>query len=425
MRHRTGSVKLHFVESLTILRLLLAVLAFGLGLLGFFKAPLGSLWKPAVAATEWGHVLAIGPLLVLLLPGGVGASDRIASVLAVLAALLLLSSLGRAFGYVRGLEVSFARAFGPIQARGLPGAPARPAPLVPGDLLSVSTPAVVPTRHLYRELDGHALHLDLYRSADASQPQPLVVVIHGGSWNSGDSTQLGWLNGYLASRGLTVAAINYRLAPRHSFPAQPEDVLAALKWLQENASRLGSDPSRIALLGRSAGGQLALLAAYTARDPAIRAVVGLYPPTDLNWGWDNPTNPLVMDSPKTLREYLGGTPAQVQERFDAASPVRFVNPGTPPTLLIHGTRDELVPAEHSRRLVQQLEQARVPHLWIELPWATHGCDANPAGPGGQITTWAVERFLTAAFQDAPLKAAATSSTARGDSRLSSRGVVDD
>ncbi|WP_158502015.1 alpha/beta hydrolase [Vitiosangium sp. GDMCC 1.1324] len=389
------------MELLTTLRLLLAVLLFGVGLLGLFKAPLGSLWKPAVAATEWGHVLAVGPLLVLLLPGGAGVSDRIASGLAVLAALLLLSSLGRAFGYVKGLETSFARTFGPIQPPAPPEAPARPAPLVLGDLLSISTPAVVPTRHLYREIDGQALHLDVYRSAGATQPQPLVVVIHGGSWNSGDSTQLAWLNGYLAARGLTVAAINYRLAPRHTFPAQPDDVRAAVKWLQENASRLGIDATRIAFLGRSAGGQLALLAAYTLQEPAIRAVVALYPPTDLNWGWVNPTNPLVMDSPKTLSEYLGGTPAQVQERFDAGSPIDFVNPETPPTLLIHGTRDELVFAEQSRRLARRLEQARVPHLCLELPWGTHGCDANPAGPGGQITTWAVERFLAAAFQDAP------------------------
>jgi acetyl esterase/lipase len=93
-----------------------------------------------------------------------------------------------------------------------------------------------------------------------------------------------------------------------------------------------------------------------------------------------------------------------QERFDAGSPIDFVIPGSPPTLLIHGTRDELVFAEQSRRLARRLEQAQVPHLQLELPWATHGCDSNPAGPGGQITTWAVERFLTAAFQDAPLNA---------------------
>ena len=146
-------------------------------------------------------------------------------------------------------------------------------------------------------------------------------------------------------------------------------------------------------------------AAYAARDPAIRAVISLYGPADLNWGWDNPTNPRVSDSNQLLVDYLGGTREQAKANFDAASPIEFVNPSSPPTLLLHGTRDELVLAEHMRRLSQRLEQAKVPHLQLELPWATHGLDANPAGPGGQITTWAVECFLAAAFQGTVAKAA--------------------
>lgn len=387
--------------SLDTLRVGLSGLLFGLGLLAIFKAPLGLLWKPAVAATEVGHVLAVFPLLLLLslllLPGGAGAAHWIAIGLSAGASLLLLSSLVRALGYVKEAEARFAKAFGDLNPPELPGAPARPAPVVLGDLLSVPTPKVTPTRHLYREIDGHALHLDLYQRSDAQKPQPVVVVIHGGSWNSGDSTQLAWLNSYLAARGLAVAAINYRLAPGHTFPAQRDDVLAALAWLKESASRLALDASRVAFLGRSAGGQLALLAAYTAKDPGVRAAIALYAPSDLNWSWEHPTNPLVLDSPKTLREYLGGTPAEVKDRFDAASAIDFIAAGSPPTLLIHGTRDELVFAEQSRRVEERLAQASVPHVLLELPWATHGCDANPGGPGGQITTWAVERFLSAAF----------------------------
>lgn len=389
------------MEPLDVIRLLLAVLFFGLGLLGVFKAPLGMLWKPAVVATEWGHVMAVLALAVLLIPGGGGTASQVASGLAVLAALLLVSSLVRAMRYARGLEQRLADSLGAAAPMALPGAPARPAPIALGNLLSVAAPAMVPTRHVYREVDGHALHLDLYRTAEASRPLPVLVVIHGGSWNSGDSTQLSWLNRYLAARGVAVAAINYRLAPRHTFPAQRDDVLAALDWLQANAARLELDATRIAVLGRSAGAQLALLAAYTARTPAIRAVVALYGPSDLNWSWAHPTNPLVLNSPRTLSEYIGGTPADAKDRFDAASSIDFVSPSSPPTLVIHGSRDELVYAEQSRRLAQRLAEAGVRHLSLELPWATHGCDANPGGPGGQITTWAVERLLAAAFQDTP------------------------
>ena len=389
------------MSSLKILRLVLAGLLFGLGLLGVFKVPIGLLWKPAVVATEWGHVVAVFPLLLLVWSlsarGGGGSGRWITVGLSAAASLLLLSSLGRALSYGKEAEARLADAFPGVPLPALPGAPARSAPVVLGDLLWASFPKVTPTRHLYREIDGDSLYLDLYQREDAPRPQPIVVVIHGGSWNSGDSTQLAWLNSYLAARGLTVAAINYRLAPRHIFPAQRDDALAALAWLKENASRLGLDASRVAFLGRSAGGQLALLAAYTAHDPAVRAAVALYAPSDLNWSWEHPTNPLVLDTPKTLREYLGGTPAEVKAQFDAASAIDFIAPGSPMTLLIHGTRDELVLVEQSRRVERRLAEESVPHVLLELPWATHGCDANPAGPGGQITTWAVERVLAAAF----------------------------
>jgi len=388
------------MSSMDILRVVLAGLFFGLGLLGVFKAPLGFLWKPAVAATEAGHVLSVFPLALLiwaLLQPTKGPAHWATIGLAAAAWILLLSSLLRALGYAKEAEVRLERAFPKASAPAFPGAPARPAPIVFGDLLHVPCPTFKPTRHLYREIDGHKLYLDLYQHKEAEKPEPLVVVIHGGSWNSGDSTQLAWLNSYLAARSFSIAAINYRLAPRHTFPAQRDDALAALAWLKDNGKRLGLDTSHVALLGRSAGAELALLAGYTAEDPAIRAVIALYAPSDLNWSWENPTNPLVLDSPKTLREYLGGTPAEVKAHFDAASAIDFIKPNSPATLLIHGSRDELVFADKSRRVEGRLAKANVPHALLELPWATHGCDANPAGPGGQITTWAVERFLAAAF----------------------------
>ena len=73
----------------------------------------------------------------------------------------------------------------------------------------------------------------------------------------------------------------------------------------------------------------------------------------------------------------------------------FVNADVVPTLLIHGTRDELVFARETRRLQERLADAKGPHLYIEMPWATHGMDVNLAGPGGQISTYTIERFLAA------------------------------
>ena len=92
---------------------------------------------------------------------------------------------------------------------------------------------------------------------------------------------------------------------------------------------------------------------------------------------------------------MGGSPTRVEQAYFDASPINFVSAGSPPTLLIHGLLDEQVPADQSARLDDRLQQAGVKHLYVKLPWATHACDTSFVGPCGQITTYAVERFLDA------------------------------
>ena len=382
-------------NALAVARLIAVVLVFGISLLSILKVPIGFLWKPAIVATEWGHLLAV-VAVILALPGWSEARGQLETVLAIVAVLFLVSPLLRAIPVARAVPARLNAAFGEsVEPRTLPDAPARSGPLVIRQLLSVSSPHVQPTRHAYREIRGVRLYLDLYRRQDATRPSPTVITIHGGSWTSGDSTQLPAINHYLAARGYAVAAINYRLAPRHVFPAARDDVLASIAFLEENAEEFGLDAGRLVLMGRSAGGHLALLVAYTAHNPAIRGVVAFYPGSDMNWRYANPTNRLVMDQRRTLEDFLGGTPEEAQDNYRTASPYVFVNADVPPTLLFHGTRDELVFARETRRLKERLADAKGAHLYIEMPWATHGFDANLAGPGGQISTYAIERFLAA------------------------------
>jgi acetyl esterase/lipase len=190
-----------------------------------------------------------------------------------------------------------------------------------------------------------------------------------------------------------VVGVNYRKADKYPFPAARDDLRASIAYIKDNASYLGVDADRIALLGRSAGGQLALLVAYEEDDPAIRGVVSFYAPTDMVYGFNNPTDTRVIDTPATLGTYLRGTPATSREHYDAASPINFVGENSPPTLLLHGSQDEMVHAAQSDRLSQQLAKFGVDHLYLKLPWATHGFDHNLWGPGGQISTYSVERFM--------------------------------
>jgi acetyl esterase/lipase len=133
--------------------------------------------------------------------------------------------------------------------------------------------------------DAEGLAVDFYRSLGAADTAgaPCVVVVHGGGWDSGDRTQLAGLNHWLALRGVAVAALSYRLAPAHRWPAQRDDVRAGVSWVRANAAALGVDPRRLTLLGRSAGAQIVTAAAYGETLPGVRAVVALYGCFDLEF----------------------------------------------------------------------------------------------------------------------------------------------
>lgn len=370
----------------------LAALCFGLSLLAVFAAPTYLLWEISILATEWGHVLAVLALLLFVFNL---RRSRFVAILSLSAAVLAVTPLLRAIPIGKRLPVELQKAFAAKELNDSTSTPPLNFSHLVPDLgfLEANYQSII-----YSRIENQVLRLDFYPPANSLKPAPCIIVIHGGSWRSGDSQQLAPLNSYLAGRGYAVASVNYRLAPRWRFPAANEDVATAFNFLKTHADSLHLDSQRFVLLGRSAGGHLALLAAYTLHDPAIRGVISFYGPTDLHWSYAHPGNPLVIDTHNILHAFLGGSPQEVSAIYDVASPLRFVNSSSPPTLLIHGGRDELVSIRHSERLAESLTQHQVPHFLLDLPWATHGADFNFSGPFGQISTYAIEQFLTAILQ---------------------------
>jgi acetyl esterase/lipase len=371
-----------------------AVVALLSGVLTLVRAPSILSLKLKVVVTEYGYVLAAlyAASVPLARLAGFSGRARAAWTTGILAgAALTAAPAVRAATFAKGLPPLLETAFGGPAGRGRPAAEpfhfrrlARPWPRSRAGV----------ERVVFAETPGYRLEFDLYRpDRRGAGGAPCVVVVHGGKWTEGDSAEFSALNSYLARRGYTVVGINYRKAGRYPFPAARDDLRAAVEYVKRHAEPLGIDPERIALLGRSAGGQLALLVAYERRDPAVRAVVSFYAPTDLRYGYRDPTNPWVIDHEAALEVYLGGDPESAGEAYDAASPIRFVSLGCPPTLLLHGAHDELVHAVQGDRLAARLREVGAPHLYLRLPWATHGFDHNLVGPGGQISTYAVERFL--------------------------------
>ena len=365
----------------------------GLGFVAVLPAANDRVWQLSVLVTEAGH-WAVPACLPLFVPGWRRSRVGIAAATAgLLGTLMLLTPLAHAVAVSRALPTALELRFAGADPAPLP-TPTRSSPLVARDLfIGVRSAPVRVEEHRFASAGGEDLRLDLYRPADVQRALPGVVVIHGGSWQTGSRKDLPALNRYLASRGYLVAAVSYRLSPRFRFPAARDDVAAAISFLKRNAGRFGLDPGRLALVGRSAGGQLALVAAYTLRDAAIKGVVSFYGPVALRWGYANPAKRSIIDSSGVLDAYLGGPPETHGAQYDAASPLSHVGHGTPPTLIINGARDELVSPFHGEFLSDRLIRANVPHLYLRLPWAVHGCDYLFNGPCGQISTYAVERFL--------------------------------
>lgn len=186
--------------------------------------------------------------------------------------------------------------------------------------------------------DGLRLDLTIPASADAASV-PLLVWLHGGAWRLGDRTFVPDRLDWLASRGFAIACIDYRLSGDAVFPAQLDDVFAALRWLRANAAEYGYDPTRVGLFGSSAGSHLAALAAVTAsEEERVQAVVDAYGPADL----------LAADQDVApTRALLGGPPQENAALAEQASPARQVGDIAPPFLILHGTADPLVPASQS------------------------------------------------------------------------------
>jgi len=233
-----------------------------------------------------------------------------------------------------------------------------------------------------------------YSAKDASQSQlaPIIINIHGGGWHYGSPIDDHVFSSYLASKGYVIFSIPYRLAPQFTFPAQIDDVQNAIAWIHANASNFHADSTRIVLMGRSAGGNLALLAGYTSDIP-IRGIIAFYPATDLAQMYRDPPMPDPHNVPLTIAEYLGGTPEQIPETYVRASPITFLRSGLPPTLQFQGTRDKIQKPRFPRELHTKLLQEGNVSLLVEFPWSHHSFDFVYFGPSGQLALYYAERFL--------------------------------
>ncbi len=221
----------------------------------------------------------------------------------------------------------------------------------------------------------------------APGPHPLVVLVHGGGWTTGDKSGMRRLAESLASVGFVAAAVNYRLAKddgSNAFPAPVSDVRCAVRWLRANAGSYGIDSARVASVGASAGAHLSAMlgvgarvselddgtcpAPLAAQPVSVRAVAGFYTPTDFRDAsvW------LANDNAGAGVINLLGGPIDADPALAAlASPITHVSARSAPFFLAHGTADATVPVAQSDTFEAALHGAGAKATLVKLEGAEH------------------------------------------------------
>ncbi len=362
----------------------LIVVSFSLEIWTLIPAPTNVLWQVALGTGEWGLWFSLASFIGLFIVWRAHALDARPIFRFALMA-MGIDALGMGL-----VPLYSASKVGSLSLREY--------------VLGVPLEKVRQTTEVFAHVGDQDLKVDIYsRAADsATQSHPAIIVIHGGSFRAGERSDFRRWDEWLANQGATVFDIDYRIAPQPNFPHAVADVKCAIGWVRKNATAHGVDPNRIALYGRSAGANLALLAAYSAGDTRLPAscevsdtsvakVISLYGSTDLPFGYAHVVNPAAHDGQDVLRTYLGGTPASVPDAYALASPITHADDAhSPPTLLFHGGHDQLISHLQMDRLQKALPtRARS----IYLPYAQHGFDYNENGWGSQIVRTEVQRFL--------------------------------
>lgn len=274
------------------------------------------------------------------------------------------------------------------------------------------------------------LTLDIYASSAVAGPRrPLLIYVHGGAWLAGYPREAAayqdWpsLLAKMAVRGYVVASVSYRLSREAPFPAQIQDVKAAIQFLRANADTYGIDPKRIGLWGDSAGGHLVGLAGVTCGvaefEPVIQAprkgpsTPAPVPPSDCVQavvGWygiydfmdEGPVKrpPPPPDDP--VRLFLGCNSTQCTDaQKRTVSPVTYVDKDDAPMLLIHGSDDVAVPARQSEIMAEKLTAAGVPAEVRVIAGANHGWYGKTPDATRNASREAMK--LTVDYFDAQLK----------------------
>jgi acetyl esterase/lipase len=276
---------------------------------------------------------------------------------------------------------------------------------------------------VYREIEGKKLTLNVYYPKKEGI-FPTIIFIHGGAFLVGSKNQLKneRLSYMLADLGYTVFNVDYRLIPLKYLTSRKAnlkeelliydmvaDIREAIIFAKKHTNKYKNNPMELFLFGRSAGGNLALLTAYSClgrfygideilgdiEEHKILGVIAFYPVTDFTSLFEHHGRQNLIQF--LMSRSVGGTSDEMKYYYRVFSPITYVTDknrkAIPPTFLATGKKDRMVVPEQSRKLYQRLQALNITSILLDLPWANHAFDNIVHGPGGQLVLKYLSQFL--------------------------------
>lgn len=233
----------------------------------------------------------------------------------------------------------------------------------------------------YKTVNNEEIKLDIYAPTKYKyKKSPVIIYIHGGGWSYGDKTldnNVSPIIDKIREEGFFIISINYRLTSKSiKFPSPVEDCKDAIRWVYKHAENYNFDKDNIGLWGVSAGAHLALLCAYTsnkdfigdealsAYDTKVKYVIDFFGPTSLSLQ-------TTKDGRVMVESLINTNSSEVENLLSKASPLTYMSPSSPPTLIVHGEKDTLVPILQSKLLYDKGRELGIKIDFLSIPNAEH------------------------------------------------------
>jgi len=262
--------------------------------------------------------------------------------------------------------------------------------------LPVGPAAKADTSIVFDAHAGSPVALSIYRPSRQTSPAPVIFYVHGGGWVIGDRDDAAPTLRWLADQGWLVVSTDYTLSTpsRNLWDATQGQVGCAAAWVKANIARYGGDPARIGIVGESAGGNLAINVGYMASRgqlksscggeiPVFKAVSVLFPVVDPASFNRNPDLALGKPSRDMTASYTGGDPDQFPKRYASISSFTHISRQAPPTLILVGEADHLVPPAPSYKFAREAAEAGINMRLVRVPFGDHGFNIARGSLGDQ------------------------------------------